>query len=181
MLRALSGCSARSASSPSRRPSVRPAAPKSPDREFHLVPTPSHPVLDRVLFSTFGHPAPGTDDQPRDDHGRFAPAGGGTGPRPDLHPGAVVSVSQGDGFKITTPHGHIDYRHADGTNEIWWVESHKKGHGSDLVDAMQGEQGPRQVTAPVSLIRTASPPPSTCSTIAGSPDFRALVIAVARA
>ena len=101
------------------------------------MPTPSHPVLDRVLFSTFGHPAPGTDDQPRDDHGRFAPAGGGTGPRPDLHPGAVVSVSQGDGFKITTPHGHIDYRHADGTNEIWWVESHKKGHGSDLVDAMQ--------------------------------------------
>ncbi len=71
----------------------------------------------------------------RDASGRFA--SGDTGPRPDLHPEAVASVSQGDGHKIQTPHGYIDYRHNEGVNEIWWVESHKKGHGSELVDAMQ--------------------------------------------
>jgi hypothetical protein len=73
-------------------------------------------------------------DQARDERGRFA-----TGPRPDLHPEAVVSESQGDGVKIQTPHGYIDYRHRpdEGTNEIWWVESHKRGHGSALVDMMQ--------------------------------------------
>jgi hypothetical protein len=44
--------------------------------------------------------------------------------------------SQGDGYKISSPHGYIDYRPVDGTNEIWWVESNKRGHGSQLVDAM---------------------------------------------
>ena len=52
-----------------------------------------------------------------------------------------IEPSQGDGWKISTPHGYIDYRHvSDGdgdVNEIWWVESHQRGHGSDLVDLMQ--------------------------------------------
>lgn len=50
-----------------------------------------------------------------------------------------IHPSQGDGYKIVTPHGYIDYRHRpdDKVNEIWWVESHKKNHGSDLVDLMQ--------------------------------------------
>jgi hypothetical protein len=55
--------------------------------------------------------------------------------------GFKLEPSQGDGWKITTPHGYIDYRHRDdedgGVNEIWWVESHKRGHGSELVDLMQ--------------------------------------------
>lgn len=51
----------------------------------------------------------------------------------------AIEPSQGDGWKITTPHGWIDYRHNPdmGVNEIWWVESHRKGHGSELVDLMQ--------------------------------------------
>jgi hypothetical protein len=50
-----------------------------------------------------------------------------------------VEPSQGDGWRITTKYGYIDYRHvSDGPlNEIWWVESHKKGHGLELVDLMQ--------------------------------------------
>lgn len=50
-----------------------------------------------------------------------------------------IEPSQGDGWKITTPHGYIDYRHRpeDSVNEIWWVESHKQGHGSELVHLMQ--------------------------------------------
>ncbi len=48
-----------------------------------------------------------------------------------------IAPSQGDGYKITTPYGHIDYRPTADANEIWWVESHKKGHGSELVDLMQ--------------------------------------------
>ena len=53
--------------------------------------------------------------------------------------GFTVEPSQGDGWIIRTPHGHIDYRHdpEENVNEIWWVESHKKGHGSELVDLMQ--------------------------------------------
>lgn len=49
-----------------------------------------------------------------------------------------IEPSQGDGFKITTPFGYIDYRPRpeDGVNEIWWVESRRKGHGSQLVDLM---------------------------------------------
>lgn len=52
--------------------------------------------------------------------------------------GERIEPSQGDGYKISTPHGYIDYRPRpeDDTNEIWWVESHKKGHGSELVDLM---------------------------------------------
>ena len=42
-----------------------------------------------------------------------------------------------DGFVIQTEHGMIDYRPTDASNEIWWVESKKKGHGSHLVDLMQ--------------------------------------------
>lgn len=50
-----------------------------------------------------------------------------------------IEPSQGDGWKIITPHGYIDYRPRteDGVNEIWWVESSKKGHGSQLVNLMQ--------------------------------------------
>jgi hypothetical protein len=48
-----------------------------------------------------------------------------------------IKPSQGDGFKITTKHGYIDYRpDGDEHNEIWWVESKKRGHGSDLVNLM---------------------------------------------
>lgn len=62
------------------------------------------------------------------------------------HKDVKIEPSQGDGWKITTPYGHIDYRHVtpspdapveDRVNEIWWVESHKAGHGSELVDLMQ--------------------------------------------
>lgn len=50
-----------------------------------------------------------------------------------------IEPSQGDGWIIRTPHGYIDYRHnsKEDVNEIWWVESNKKGHGSELVDLMQ--------------------------------------------
>ena len=58
-----------------------------------------------------------------------------------LPPDAQITRSQGDGWKITTPQGYIDYRHnaEEGTNEIWWVETNKKGkgHGKRLVDLMQ--------------------------------------------
>lgn len=51
----------------------------------------------------------------------------------------TIQPSQGDGWIIKTPYGYIDYRHdaSNDTNEIWWIESHKKGHGSQLVDLMQ--------------------------------------------
>jgi hypothetical protein len=50
----------------------------------------------------------------------------------------TIEPSQGDGFVIKTAHGKIDYRPTkDGTNEIWWVESNRKGHGSELVSLMQ--------------------------------------------
>ena len=50
-----------------------------------------------------------------------------------------ITPSQGDGWLIRTSFGYIDYRHLpdQSTNEIWWVESKKKGHGSELVDLMQ--------------------------------------------
>jgi hypothetical protein len=55
-----------------------------------------------------------------------------TGPM-EIHP------SQGDGWIITTPHGFIDYRpNPEGEiNEIWWIESNKRGHGTQLIDLMQ--------------------------------------------
>jgi len=63
-------------------------------------------------------------------------------PEPNpLPPEAKIERSQGDGWKITTPYGYIDYRHnpEDGNNEIWWVESkvRGKGYGKKLVDLMQ--------------------------------------------
>lgn len=52
-----------------------------------------------------------------------------------------IEPSQGDGWKITTPHGYIDYVHnpEDSENQIWWVETKEqnKGHGKELVDLMQ--------------------------------------------
>lgn len=53
--------------------------------------------------------------------------------------GYKIEPDQGDGWKITTPHGYIQYRNdpEESTNEIWWVQSEKKGHGSELVDLMQ--------------------------------------------
>lgn len=43
-----------------------------------------------------------------------------------------------DGWIIRTPYGYIDYVHnEEGDNEIWWVESNRRGHGSELVDLMQ--------------------------------------------
>ena len=50
-----------------------------------------------------------------------------------------IEPSQGDGWIIRTQYGYIDYRHNadESVNEIWWVESNKKGHGSELVDLMQ--------------------------------------------
>lgn len=53
----------------------------------------------------------------------------------------TIKPSQGDGWIIRTPYGYIDYRHDDDNdvNEIWWVESHKKGHGSELIDLMQNQ------------------------------------------
>ena len=48
-----------------------------------------------------------------------------------------IRPSQGDGWLIKTEYGYIDYRHVDGTNEIWWIESKKRGHGSELIDLMQ--------------------------------------------
>ncbi len=51
----------------------------------------------------------------------------------------TIEQSQGDSWKITTPFGYVDYRHSPDTsiNEIWWIESHKRGHGSVLIDLMQ--------------------------------------------
>jgi len=48
-----------------------------------------------------------------------------------------ITVSQSDGFFLTTEHGCIEFRPVEETNEIWWVESKKPGHGSILVDLMQ--------------------------------------------
>lgn len=48
-----------------------------------------------------------------------------------------IRPSQGDGWRIDTDYGYIDYRHNEGNdNEIWWVESKQKGGGSKLVDLM---------------------------------------------
>ncbi len=60
----------------------------------------------------------------------------------------TVTPSQGDGFKITTEFGYIEFRPRpeEDTNEIWWVESHKKGHGSELVDMMQRHSPASQIT-----------------------------------
>jgi hypothetical protein len=44
-----------------------------------------------------------------------------------------------DGFVLKTIHGFIDYRPTENANEIWWIESKKRGHGSELVDLMQKE------------------------------------------
>lgn len=51
----------------------------------------------------------------------------------------TVTPSQGDGYKIATKFGYIEFRPRpeEDINEIWWVESHKKGHGFELVDMMQ--------------------------------------------
>lgn len=49
----------------------------------------------------------------------------------------TIEPSQGDGWIIRTPDGYIDYRHNEGVNEIWWVESNRRGHGTELVDLMQ--------------------------------------------
>lgn len=53
-------------------------------------------------------------------------------PAPDGTPNAYV---------IRTKFGYIEYVHkdewGDSVNEVWWVESKKKGHGSELVDLMQ--------------------------------------------
>ena len=58
-----------------------------------------------------------------------------------LPPDAKITRSQGDGWKITTPQGYIDYRHdaSQDANEIWWVEASPggKGYGKRLVDLMQ--------------------------------------------
>lgn len=51
-------------------------------------------------------------------------------------------VSQGDGWKITTNYGYIDYRYNPddgGINEIWWIESNEPGGGTKLVDLMMNE------------------------------------------
>ena len=49
-----------------------------------------------------------------------------------------IRPSQGDGWRIDTNYGYIDYRHDDyeNVNEVWWVESRQKGGGSKLVDLM---------------------------------------------
>lgn len=59
-----------------------------------------------------------------------------------------IESSQDDGWKISTPFGYIDYRHRadDSVNEIWWVESSRRGHGSELVDLMQ-QHHPAQAIA----------------------------------
>ncbi|MDB4490083.1 hypothetical protein N9045_01065 [bacterium] len=49
-----------------------------------------------------------------------------------------IRPSQGDGWRIDTNYGYIDYRHDDyeNVNEVWWVESKQRGGGSKLVDLM---------------------------------------------
>ena len=52
--------------------------------------------------------------------------------------------SQGDGWKITTDYGFIEYRpvedgHGDPLNEIWYIESKTPGGGTKLVDFMMRE------------------------------------------
>lgn len=49
-----------------------------------------------------------------------------------------IRPSQGDGWRIDTNYGYIDYRHDDyeNVNEVWWVESRQRGGGSKLVDLM---------------------------------------------
>ena len=47
-----------------------------------------------------------------------------------------IREDQGDGFRIDTDFGFIQYRPVDGDNEIWWIESKKKGGGTQLMDLM---------------------------------------------
>lgn len=43
---------------------------------------------------------------------------------------------QGDGFRIDTDFGFIQYRPLEYANEVWWVESHRRGGGDVLMDLM---------------------------------------------
>jgi hypothetical protein len=47
-----------------------------------------------------------------------------------------IREDQGDGFRIDTDFGNIQYRPVDGDNEVWWIESHKRGGGNKLMDLM---------------------------------------------
>ncbi len=47
-----------------------------------------------------------------------------------------IREDQGDGYRIDTPHGFVQYRPTEHANEIWWIESHKKGHANHLMDLM---------------------------------------------
>ena len=45
------------------------------------------------------------------------------------------------GHLLSHPDGYIDYSHVErkgrpSRNEVWWVESHRKGMGTELVDRM---------------------------------------------
>lgn len=55
----------------------------------------------------------------------------------------IKESSQGDGYKIITDYGYIEYRpvndEGDFINEIWWVQSNKSGGGTRLVNLMMKE------------------------------------------
>jgi len=55
------------------------------------------------------------------------------------NPGAAghqIREDQQDGFRIDTGSGFIQYRPLEGVNEIWWIESRKRGGGAELMDLM---------------------------------------------
>jgi hypothetical protein len=51
-------------------------------------------------------------------------------------PGHRIREDQGDGHRIDTPHGFIQYRPTRDANEVWWIESHKRDHGRELMRLM---------------------------------------------
>lgn len=48
----------------------------------------------------------------------------------------TIREDQGDGHRIDTPHGFIQYRPTQHANEVWWIESHKRNHGRELMRLM---------------------------------------------
>lgn len=47
-----------------------------------------------------------------------------------------IKEDQGDGFRIGSDVGFIQYRPVDDTNEIWWIESRTRGGGAKLLQWM---------------------------------------------
>lgn len=66
--------------------------------------------------------------------------------RKNPNDGHRIREDQGDGFRIDTDFGFIQYRPAEGCNEVWWIESHRRGGGAKLMGLML-QHHPAEVVA----------------------------------